>query len=441
VLTGILFGLAPILRLLRDEVHHTIREGSRTTSGVHRQRVQGAFVVAQFGMAVMLVVGAGLLLRSFGNVRAVNPGFVPGGVLTVELDVPSSVAPTNQEVTDFYEQLERRIADLPGVVAVGDATTLPLGEQLDYDWQVPFVEREVAMELDPRAYMRSVSPGFFEAMRASIVAGRDFTDMDRVGQPGVVIVNEVFARQFFPGEDPLGERVGDLRSCFGPLGCVHIYGDQSIFESEIVGVVADIKYDGIRADAVPAIYFSGLQSSVKRRTIVVRSSGATAPLLDGIRRELAAMNPSLALTNVQTLDEVLSAAQSRDRFSALLLTLFGVVALLLAAVGVYGVLSQAVAQRRTEVGIRMALGADRGSVRGMVLADGLKLVGVGLVLGTVAALLFSGALSSQLFGVDPRDPRVYAPVVLTLLGVGVLASLLPAWRATRVDPAIAMRAD
>jgi ABC-type antimicrobial peptide transport system permease subunit len=138
---------------------------------------------------------------------------------------------------------------------------------------------------------------------------------------------------------------------------------------------------------------------------------------------------------------VLSAAQSRDRFSALLLTLFGVVALLLAAVGVYGVLSQAVAQRRTEVGIRMALGADRGSVRGMVLADGLKLVGVGLVLGTVAALLFSGALSSQLFGVDPRDPRVYAPVVLTLLGVGALASLLPAWRATRVDPAIAMRAD
>jgi ABC-type antimicrobial peptide transport system permease subunit len=270
-------------------------------------------------------------------------------------------------------------------------------------------------------------------MRASIVAGRDFTDMDRVGQPGVVIVNEVFARQFFPGEDPLGERVGDLRSCFGPLGCVHIYGDQSIFESEIVGVVADIKYDGIRADAVPAIYFSGLQSAVKRRTIAVRSSGAVAPLLDGIRRELAAMNASLALTNVQTMDEVLAAAQSRDRFSALLLTLFGVVALLLAAVGVYGVLSQAVAQRRTEVGIRMALGADRGSVRGMVLADGLKLVGVGLVLGTVAALLF--------FGVDPRDPRVYAPVVLTLLGVGVLASLLPAWRATRVDPAIAMRAD
>jgi len=441
VLTGVLFGLAPILRLLRTEVHDTIREGARTISGRHRRRVQSVFVVAQFGMAVMLVVGAGLLLRSFDNVRAVDPGFAAGGVLTVELDVPVSAAPTNGEVTDFYEQLERRVAELPGVIAVGDATTLPLGEQLDYNWQVPFVDRDVAMELDPRAYMRSVSPGFFEAMRVPVVAGRSFTEMDRVGQPGVVMVNEAFVRQFFPGDDPLGERVGDLRSCFGPLGCVHIYGDRSIVESEIVGVVHDIKYDGIRADAGPAIYFSGLQSSVKRRTIAVRTSGAVAPLLDGIRSQLAALNPSLALTNIQTMDDVLATAQSRDRFSALLLTLFGGVALLLASVGVYGVLSQAVAQRRTEVGIRMALGADRGTVRGMVLADGLKLVGVGLVLGTVAALALSGLLSSQLFGVDPRDPLVYASAVLTLLAVGALASLMPAWRATRLDPAIAMRAD
>ena len=439
VLTGVLFGLAPILRLLRAEVHDSIRDGTRSTSGVARQRVQGAFVVAQFAMAVMLVVGAGLLLRSFENVRAVDPGFSPEGVLTVELDVPVSMAPTNQEVIDFYENLERRISELPGVTAVGDGTTLPLGEPLDYLLPVRFVDRDIAMELDPRAYLRPVSPGFFEAMRAPIVAGRHFTPLDRVGQPGVVIVNETMARLFFPGEDPIGQKIGDMRTCFGPLGCVHIAG--TITESEIVGVVRDMKYDGLRVDAVPALYFSGLQTSVKRRTIVVRSTSAVAPLLAGIRGELAEMNPSLALTNVQTMDDVMAGAQSRDRFSTLLLSLFGVVALILASVGVYGVLSQAVAQRRAEVGIRMALGADGSRVRGMVLGDGLRLVGIGLGIGTIGALALSGLLSSQLFGVNPRDPLVYLPVVLILLGVGVLASFMPAWRATRVDPVIAMRTE
>jgi putative ABC transport system permease protein len=439
VLTGVLFGLAPIARLLRSEVHDAIRDGSRSTASISRQRVQSAFVVAQFTMAMMLVVGAGLLLRSFGNIRAVDVGFSPQGVLTVELDVPVSMAPTNQEVIDFYEELERRISELPGVVAVGDATTLPLGEPLDYHQQVRFVDREIAPELDPRAYLRPVSPGFFGTLRVPVLAGRDFTSLDRVGQPGVVIINEAMARQFFAGEDPIGQKVGDMRTCFGPLGCVHVTGQ--IQESEIVGVVRDVRYEGLRTEAVPALYFSGLQSSVKRRTIAVRSAGAVAPLLAGIRSELAAMNPSLALTSIQTMDDVLTAAQSRDRFSALLLTLFGVVALLLASVGVYGVLSQAVGQRRTEVGIRMALGAGRGSVRGMVLADGMRLVGVGLAIGTAGALALSGLLSSQLFGVDPRDPFVYLPVVLTLLGVGLLACFLPAWRATRVDPVIAMRTD
>jgi putative ABC transport system permease protein len=441
VLSGIVFGLAPIVRLLRSEVHDSIRDGTRSTAGLARQRVQSVLVVAQFAMAVMVVVGAGLLLRSFDNVRAVDPGFSPDGVLTLELDVPLSAAPTNEEVTDFYEQLERRISELPGVVAVGDATTLPLSEPLDYHQEVRFVDRETPRELDPRAYLRSVSPGFFEAMRIPVVAGRDFTSLDRVGQPGVAIINETMARQFFPGEESIGETLDDIRTCFGPLGCLHIYGDRSIFESEIVGVVRDVKYDGLRSDATPAVYFSGLQSSVKRRTIVVRSTGAVAPLLAAVRNELAEMNPTLALTNVQTMGDVVAAAQSRDRFSALLLSLFGVVALVLASVGVYGVLSQAVAQRRAEVGIRMALGADRGRVRGMVLGDGLRLVGIGLGIGTVGALALSGLLSSQLFGVDPRDPLVYLPVVLTLLGVGALASSVPAWRATRVDPVIAMRAD
>jgi predicted lysophospholipase L1 biosynthesis ABC-type transport system permease subunit len=255
----------------------------------------------------------------------------------------------------------------------------------------------------------------------------------------VILINESFAEQFYPGEDPVGERIGSLQSCFGPLGCIHVAGE--ITESEIVGVVKDVKYDGLRAEAVPALYLSGLQTSVRRRTIAIRSTGALAALLPAVRQELAVMNQGVALTNVQTLDDVVASAQSRDRFSTLLLTMFGVLALLLASVGVYGVLSYAVAQRSGEVGIRMALGADGGAVRSMVLRDGLRLVVVGLAVGLVAAVGLSDLLATQLFGVNPREPLVYAAATTALFAVGLAACFVPAWRATRVDPVTAMRSE
>ncbi len=439
VLTGLLFGLAPLVRLLGSDVHASIRDGGRNTAGSSRHGLQNAFVVGQFAMALLLVVGAGLLVRSFENVRAVDPGFSSGGVLTAELDLSTSVAEGDQEVTDFYEQLEQRISELPGVTAVGNASTLPLGEDLDYVQEVRFVDREVSMELDPRAAMRPVGPGFFTAMRTPIVAGRDFTTMDRNDAPGAVIVNEAFAERFYTGEDPLGEKLGDMRMRLGPLGAIHIAA--GIEESEIVGVVKDVRYDGLRSDATPALYFSGLQSSIRRRTLAIRSTTPPETLLPAVRRELSAMNQSVALTNVQTMDDVLAGARSRDRFSTLLLSAFAVVALLLASVGVYGVLSYAVAQRRGEVGIRMALGADGGAVRTMVLGDGMKLVLLGLGVGLLGALGLSGVLASQLFGVNPREPIIYLGVTATLLTVGVAACWLPAWRATRVSPATAMRAE
>jgi putative ABC transport system permease protein len=439
ILTGLLFGLAPIVRLLNSEVHTTIRDGARSTAGAAKNRLQNGFVVAQFAMALMLVVGAGLLVQSFENLRSVDSGFVSEGVLTVELDVASAVAASNQEVIDFYEQFENRIRELPNVVAAGDASTLPLGEALDYHLEIQFVDREVAQEVDPRAFWRPVSPGFFEAMRTPIVAGRSFTMADRVDAPGVVLINEALAQQFFTGEDPIGEKIGNVSTCLGPLGCIHMAG--AISESEIVGVVRDMKYDGLRSDPAPAVYFSGLQSSLRRRTIAIRTTGPTAPLLTAVRQELAAMNPAVALTNIQTLDDLLADAQSRDRFSTLLLSMFGLVALLLASVGVYGVLSYAVSQRRNEVGIRMALGADGAAVRSMVLGDGLRLVLLGLGVGVVGAISLSGLLANQLFGVNPREPFVYGVVTVTLLVVGLIACFLPAWRATHVDPVTAMRTE
>ena len=439
LLTGILFGLAPIVRLLRSDLQSTMRDGSRTTATANKRSVQNAFVVVQFAMALMLVVGAGLLVRSFQNLRSVDTGFVSSEVLTFELDVSTAIAATHAEVIDFYEQFEQRVAELPGVTAVGDASTLPLAEALDYNLPFSFVDREVPAEVELRAFRRPVSPGFLTAMRTPIVAGRDFNSMDRVGAPGVMLINEAFVDRFFPNEDPIGVKFGNLGTQYGPLGGIHLAG--GITESEIVGVVKNVKYDGLRSDAVPALYFSGLQSSIKRRTVAVRSTSTSTTLLPAIRRELGAMNPGMAITNIQTMDDVMSNAQSRDRFSALLLTMFGFVALLLASVGVYGVLAYAVEQRTNEVGIRMALGADRGDVRGMVLMDGVRLVLIGLGVGIAGAVPLSGLLASQLYGVDPREPFIYIVVATALLIVGLVASYVPAWKATRVSPVVAMRCE
>jgi putative ABC transport system permease protein len=440
VLTGVLFGLAPIGRMLRSEVHDTLREGARgSSSGARARRVQGAFVVGQFALALMLVVGAGLLVRSFQNIRAIDTGFAPSGVLTAELDLPTSVAESDQDVINFYEQLERSLAEVPEVQVAGDASTLPLAEALDYSLPFTLLDRDLPVELEPRAFQRPVAPGFFEAMQIPIVEGRGFESYDRVDAPGVVVVNESFARRFFGEDSPLGERFGDMRNRYGPLGAIHMAGD--IRESEIVGVVKDVKYDGLRTDPVPAIYFSGLQTSVRRRTLAIRTLGDPAALIPTLREQVEAMSPNVALTNIQRMTDVLSAAQSRDRFSTLLLTLFGIVALLLASVGVYGVLAYAVEQRRGELGIRMALGANKVALRAMVLRDGARLVGMGLVAGTVGALGFAGLIATQLFGVDPRDPVIFAAAASALLLVGIAASLLPAWRATTVDPLVAMRAE
>jgi putative ABC transport system permease protein len=437
VLTGILFGLAPVTRLLGSNLRNAITDGTRSTISASKHRLQNAFVVAQVAMAMMLVAGAGLLVRSFANIRAVDPGFRAGGVLTAELDVATSVAPSDTAVIEFYDQLGQQIARLSGVESVADASTLPLGEQLDYFQSFRLAEHEFPPEVEPRAYLRSVGPAFFATLHTPVLQGRDFGTQDRLDGRGVALVNETFVRRFFPpGEDPIGERFVDMSYRFGPLGALNKS------EFEIVGVVRDMKYDGLRSDAQPAAYFSGLQSSLRRRTLFVRvASGSPGRLLPGIRAVLATLSPNVALTNVRTLDAVVDAAQSRDRFSTLLLSLFGIVALTLAAVGVYGVLAYAVAQRTNEVGIRMALGADRGRVQGMVLGDGARLVGLGLLIGLVGALGLSGTMASQLFGVTPRDPMVMVVVTTVLLAVGMLASFLPAWRATKVDPVTAMRGD
>jgi len=293
---------------------------------------------------------------------------------------------------------------------------------------------DVRPEYERRASFRAVSPGFFTAMGTPVVEGRGLEPGDRLGSAGVAVVNETFRRQFLDGESPLGISLVDIGYRFGPLGAINVE------DAEIVGVVRDVKYEGLRSQPPPAIYFSGLQSSIRRRTLTLRTTGDPADLVAGIRREVEALSPQVALTGVRTLEEVVATARATDRFSTLLLSLFGLVALILASVGVYGVLAYAVAQRHGELGIRMALGADRARVRAMVLGEGVRLVGIGLGLGLLGSLALSGVLASQLYEVGPRDPRTLGAVAGILLVAGAAASLIPAWRATRVDPVEAMRA-
>ncbi len=435
LLTGLLFGLAPVVRILGPGSFSALREGARGTRGVRGIRLQNAFVVAQLALAVILVVGAGLLVRSFMQLRAVDTGFRADGLLTLQLDVSQGAAEEDQGVIDFYDRYLARVREIPGVRSAAAVSTLPLGEGLDYSQPFSIVDDPTQPGQERRAFFRHASPEVFETLGTPLDEGRTLQAADRLDAPGAVVVNEAMARRFFPGEDPVGHRLAGLAYRWGPLGAV------LMSEAEIVGVVKDMPYEGIRTPAQPAFYFSFRQGPMRRMTVLLRTDGDPLTLVDGARAALAEVNPQVAMSRVRAMHDVVGDAMARDRFSTLLLVAFGVMALVLAAVGVYGVLAYAVAQRSSELGIRMALGASAADVRRMVLREGGAVAGLGLLLGLAAALLLAGFLSSQLYGVGPRDPVVYGIVTSVLAAVAVVASLVPALRATRVDPVTAMRGE
>jgi hypothetical protein len=268
-----------------------------------------------------------------------------------------------------------------------------------------------------------------------VFSSRGLEPFDRLDVPGVVVVNETLANRYWPDESPVGKRISGTSYRWGPLGAV------LVSEAEVVGVVEDIRYEGVKEEAQPALYFNYHQAPIRRMAITVRSFGDPNALVSSVRQAVVEVNPDLPISGLRTMEDVVSSALARDRFSTLLLSLFGLVAFLLAAVGVYGVLAYSVEQRVRGVGIRMALGASKEKVRAMVLKDGAIVVGLGLGIGLLGALALGGVISSQLFGVSPRDPLVLVSVLLSLGLVGIMASGIPARRATRVDPIEAMRSD
>jgi putative ABC transport system permease protein len=433
--TGLALGLIPARHVGSTNLVDALREGARGQSGgLARRRGRALLVVTEMALAVLLVIGAGLTIRSFRNLQAVSPGFDASNALTLRLSLPASRHPTAQHVVAFYQQLGDEVRRMPGVQAAGFVRLLPLASEIG-DAAFVIEGRPVPSGQPGRsADWQAVTPGFFEAMRIPLLRGRPPGPEDTPDGPQVILINETLAREYFPGEDPIGKQV----RFFNPEGPWRT----------IVGVVGDAHHNGLlnpvkRAFFAPHSQWHNSAGGNSRRamTLVVRSTGDPRRLLRPIEAAVHRLDPDLPLTQIATLEEVLASATREQRFTTALMSGFALLALVLAAVGVFGVISYSVSQRTREIGIRLALGAGVSSVRGLVLRQGLMPAAAGVALGFAAAVTLTRYLRSLLYGVAPVDALTFATVPVLLLLVAAGSVMIPAVRASRVDPVEALRQE
>ncbi|HEX5706321.1 MAG TPA: ABC transporter permease [Pyrinomonadaceae bacterium] len=427
LLTGLAFGLAPALQATRTDLSEPLKEGERgSTAG--RGRLHGALVVAEVALSLILLVGAGLLVKSFQRLTSVNPGFNPDGVLTATMTLSGNRYKERAEQREAFRRAFERAAAAPGVEAVGGIYPLPLsGNDINTNFTIDnrsFEDREHVY----RGERKVISHDFLRAMRVPIVRGRGFTERDDASAPPVFIINETLARKYFSGEEAIG-RLMSMRDIEG------------VSTGEIVGVVADVKYEGLGAEAEPAYYVPYLQKTYDELALVVRAREGLEPasLAPVLRAAVLEADKDQPLSEVRTMRALLSNSVARERFQVLLLGVFASVALVLSAVGLFGVLSYSVTQRRHEIGIRMALGAQARDIFRLVVGRGMGLTLVGLGLGLVGSLLLTRLMTGLLFGVSATDPVTFAAVTALLALVAFFACYLPARRAMRVDPMTALR--
>jgi putative ABC transport system permease protein len=431
LLTGLGFGLFPALQasnIRGANLNETLKDAGRgSTDDGRRRLIRGALVVLEVALALVLLVGAGLLIKSFLRLRSVDPGFNPAGALTAQIPLSQRKYPEDSQRVAFYTQLIEKVAALPGVQAAGAAMVTPLSGN---DFVLGFMIEgrppyPAGGEPDTNYY--SVTPDYFKAMGIPLLRGRLFTERDTKDATRVVIINETMAKRFFPGEDPIGKR---LHVTMGP-----------VLYREIVGIVGDVKHYSLDQDAKAQTYEPYAQQPFSGMTLVARTSGDPAGLSAAIRGEVLKIDKELPISNVKTLEQYLSTSIAQQRFSVLLLGIFAAVAMALACVGIYGVLSYSVEQRRREIGVRMALGAARRDVLRLVVGHAMFMTLIGVAIGLGAAFALTRVMSTLLFGVSATDPVTFGLIALLLVAVALLAALVPARRATKVDPIIALRCE
>jgi putative ABC transport system permease protein len=429
VLTGLLFGIVPALRSAKSDTSQELKASGRTTETGAGIRLRGSLVVAQVALSLVLLIGSGLLIRSFLSLRYVDSGFDSSNLLTAEITLPMTgdYEEPEQRIR-FYESLMNDIAVLPGVEAVAASNRLPVKNR-GGDVNVYAAERPPVTEGELRtALIRTVTPGYFETMRIPLMAGREFTPTDDGDAPRVVIVDESVAERYFPGENPLGR------------GLVVDVGTDEPWE--IIGVAGYVRQNNLQeGDWNPTVYFPYKHGPRLTMRLAIRSNGEPLALVGGLRRALRALNRDIPLAAVETMDEVLAGSVTQPKMQAYLVGAFALVALLLAAIGLYGVLAYAVSQRIHEMGIRIALGANAGNVMRLVLRTGMGMVGIGLGIGLVAGFGLTRFLQSLLYQVAPTDPTTFIGVTVVLFVVGLAACFLPAWKAVKTDPLVALRVE
>jgi predicted permease len=426
VVVGLVFGLAPALRLSGTALAGSLRDGQRAIVGGSAWRdPRRLLVMAEVSLAMLLLVGAGLLIRSFQQLQRVDIGVQTDNVLTAYIPLPQSRYPEMPRAQQFYQELEEGLRRTPGVTAVAYTNMLPASGSSNY-LSFAIEGRDAPPAGTPQDAQRYVvSPEFFRLFQLPLIRGRTFTEQDREGAMDVALINEMLARRHWPDADPIGQRIS--------------FDGQRFWT--IVGIVRDTRQEGVAQPAYPQGYLPLAQFGSRNLQIAVRTSGDPLAVAPSLRRIVRTLDQDIAVSEVRAMTDVVSSTIAQPRINTLVLTVFAGIALLLAAIGIYGVTSYAVSQRTREIGVRMALGADAKRVLGLVVRQGMLPVIVGLAIGLLAAYGATRVMESLLFEVNATDPITFGIITVLLAGVALAASVIPAWRAAHVDPVEALRAE
>jgi putative ABC transport system permease protein len=429
LLTSILFGIVPALEATRLNLNDALKEGGKggDAQGSRSRRLRSFLVVGEVALALMLLAGAGLLVKSFAQLRKIDTGFETEKVLTMVLRLPDAKYRDDPQYVAFFRQALERIRTTPGVNSAGIVNFLPLygglGSATSFNIEG---KPEPPRGTGPSTNVRVADSGYFKTMGIPLLRGRSFTDAEDAEERPVILVSDSFARRHFPGEDPLGKRI-------------KVFMAEDPAWTEIIGVVGDVRYDNLTAEAESFVYYPHPGLTYPFMTLVIRTAGDPAEMAPTVRREIAAIDADQPVSDVRTMTQVMADTVSRARFNTLLLGIFAGLATLLAAVGIFGVMNYSVQLRTREIGLRMALGAQPGRMLMLVLRQGLVLTLIGIGVGLVGALALSRVMSGLLYGVTASDPATFAVIVVVLAVVALVACYIPARRATRVDPLIALK--